>query len=93
MATLALTRVTALFADQPIPTAGFHEEFWLVASGGATGDTVTVTPFRGRLVAFIEGGPLSATNNATLAQTSITGTLVGGTLTMGSFLIRATVVD
>ena len=88
MATLAATRITSVYADQPMPFAGYHEEFWQVASGGAAGDTVVLAPARGRFVAIASGGPTFNNINPTTPQTNVTLTLANGTTTIGSFQVR-----
>ncbi len=89
MATLAVTRITTVFADQPMPgPGGFHEEIWQVASGGASGDTATIAPARGRLVVAAFGGPTSNNINPTTPQTNVVLTLAAITATLGSFQVR-----
>lgn len=88
MATQAATRVKAFSLDQPIPLGGFHIEIWRVASGGATGDTCTIAPDRGRFVVSAVGGPASNGLSTTGTNTNVVMTLVGGTATMGAFDVQ-----
>jgi len=82
MATLAATQVDFNFGL--LNNSGFPIEVWRVASGGANGDTVAITPARFDLVKAAIGGPASHDLTTTPA-TNVTLTLKGGTVTAGAF--------
>lgn len=75
MATLGSTQVSANGVSLPIPLAGFHLEFWRMTYG-TVGDTVTITPARGRFVVSAIGGPPASTTLSTLGtDTNVVFTL------------------
>ena len=75
MATLGSTQVTSNSAGLPIPLGPFHVEFWR-ATHGTVGDTIAITPARGRYVVSATGGPPSSTSLSTLGtDTNVTFTL------------------
>lgn len=75
MATLGSTLVSANSANLPIPLGPFHVEFWR-ATHGTVGDTIAITPARGRFVVSAIGGPPASTTLSTLGtNTNVTFTL------------------
>lgn len=88
MATLAATRVSASYLDQPSPASGYHIEVWRVASGGANGDTAAITPARGRFVVSAVGGPASNNLSTVGTNTNVTLTISTGTNTVGAFDVQ-----
>ena len=93
MATQAASRLTSTYLDQPYPMAGFHEEVWRVASGAAAGDTVVITPARGRYVVVAQCGPATDDVGTVGTNTNVTLTVVAGTSTIGSFNVTILVQD
>ncbi len=99
MATLASTNISSFIAAdnvQPIAygQSGLVEEVFRVASGGAAADTVAITTAALRYIVDIRliQTNVSASDNlstlASVANTTVTATLVAGTNTFASFLIR-----
>lgn len=75
MATLGSTQVSANSANLPIPLGPFHLEFWR-ATYGTVGDTVAITPARGRFVVSATSTIPSSTGLSTLGNdTNVTFTL------------------
>ena len=84
MATLASTQVDFDFGRLEID--GFPIEVYRVASGGANGDTVAITPNRFAIVKAAIGGPASHDLPTTgVGASNVTFTLKGGTVTSGAF--------
>jgi hypothetical protein len=77
MATRASTFVTAWGLGTPVPMGGsLHLEFYRI-QGGTVGDTVTVTPQRGRYVVAAIGGALGETTVGTAGtDTQVVWTVV-----------------
>ena len=86
MATLAGTLVSDKYS--PHSEGQFFVEYWQIASGGSAGDTCAITPNRGRFVVFADGGPASSNVSTNGTSTNVTFTLVGGTATQGSQIVR-----
>lgn len=77
MATRASTFVSAHGLGVPVPSGGaLHLEIYRI-QGGTVGDTVVVTPQRGRFVVAAIGGALGETTLGTLGtDTAVTWTVV-----------------
>lgn len=99
MATLAFTNVSRFVAaDNVTPLAygqsGLVEEIFNVASGGAAADTVVITTASLNYITDIRDirSDVSASNNLSatpsVANTTVTATLIAGTSTFGTFRVR-----
>lgn len=86
MATLAGTLVSDKYS--PSMEVPFFVEYWQIASGGAAGDTCTITPNRGRFVVEATGGAASSDVSTAGTSTNVTFTLIGGTATQGAQIVR-----
>ena len=81
MATLGSTQVTSASVGLPIPLGPCHVEFWR-ATHGTVGDTIAITPARGRFVISAIGGPPASTtlsNSGTNTNVTFTLTASGAT--------------
>lgn len=75
MATRASTFVSAHGLSTPVPLGGLHLELYRV-QGGTVGDTIAITPQRGRfVVAAIGGGSASTSLGTAGTNTNVTFTV------------------
>lgn len=89
MATLGSTQVSANSASLPIPLGPFHVEFWR-ATYGTVGDTITITPARGRyVVSAVSTIPASTTISTVGTDTNVVLTLTasGATTVTGDIML------
>lgn len=89
MATLGSTQVSANSASLPIPLPPFHLEFWR-ATYGTVGDTIAITPARGRfVVSAVSSIPASQVLSTLGTNTNVTFTLTvsGATDVTGDIML------
>lgn len=93
MATLGSTQVSANSANLPIPLGPFHLEFWR-ATYGTVGDTIAITPARGRYVVSATSTIPASTTLSTLGtDTNVTFTLTASGATTVTADIMLVVMD